>query len=120
MLRERILKGLLILVGLLFTAGIYPLFVFFSREPALSMMLSLYVTLGIFLLAAVRDPAGNRSLIAFTAWSSLAHALVMGTQAYRHIVEHQEVPGVIMLAILGVALLALKPEKPPSSATKHP
>jgi hypothetical protein len=120
MLRERILKGLLIVVGLLFTAGIYPLFVFFSREPALSMMLSLYVTLGIFLLAAVRDPAGNRSLIAFTAWSSLAHALVMGTQAYRHIVERQEVAGVIMLALIGVALLALKPEKALLLASKYP
>ena len=120
MLRERILKGLLIVVGLLFTAGIYPLFVFFSREPALAMMLSLYVTLGILLLAAVRDPAANRSLIAFTAWSSLAHALVMGTQAYMHFVERQEVPGVIMLAIVGVALLALKPEKPLPLASEHP
>jgi uncharacterized protein DUF6632 len=120
MLRERILKGLLIVVGLLFTAGIYPLFVFFSCEPALSMMLSLYVTLGIVLLAAVRDPAGNRSLIAFTAWSSLAHALVMDTQAYRHIVERQEVPGVIMLALIGVALLALKPEKALPFPSKYP
>jgi NADH:ubiquinone oxidoreductase subunit 5 (subunit L)/multisubunit Na+/H+ antiporter MnhA subunit len=120
MLRDRILKGLLIVVGLLFTAGIYPLFVFFSSEPALSMMLSLYVTLGILLLAAVRDPAANRSLIVFTAWSSLAHALVMGTQAYRHIVEHQEVPGVILLAIIGVALLALNPEKPLPLESRHP
>jgi hypothetical protein len=38
------------------------------------MMFSVYVTLGIFLLLAVRNPSASRSLIAFTAWSSLAHA----------------------------------------------
>jgi hypothetical protein len=37
------------------------------------MMLSLYVTLGVFLLIAVRNPSANRSRIAFTAWSSFAH-----------------------------------------------
>jgi hypothetical protein len=30
------------------------------------------------LLLAVRNPAAHRSLIAFTAWSSLAHGVVMG------------------------------------------
>jgi hypothetical protein len=111
MLRERMLKVLLIWVGLLFTAGIYPLLAFFSREPALAMMLSLYVTLGILLLLAVRNPTANRSLIAFTAWSSLAHATVMGAQAYRHIVGPQEVFGVIALAMIGIALLAVYPQK---------
>ena len=43
----------------------------------MAMMLSLYFTLGIFLLLAARDPSANRSLIAFTAWSSFAHAAVM-------------------------------------------
>src|SRR5260370_639789 len=65
MIRERALKAVLILVGLLFSAGVYPLTMFLSREPALAMMLSLYVTLGIFLLLAVRNPSANRSLIAF-------------------------------------------------------
>ncbi len=45
-------------------------------KPALSMMLSLYVTLGVFLLLAIRNPLANRSVIAFTAWSSFAHAAV--------------------------------------------
>jgi hypothetical protein len=39
-------------------------------------MLSLYVTLGIFLLLAARNPSANRSLVAFTAWSSFAHTTV--------------------------------------------
>jgi hypothetical protein len=44
-----------------------------------TMMLSLYGTLGIFLLIAVRNPSAHRSLIAFSAWSSFAHAVVMST-----------------------------------------
>jgi hypothetical protein len=57
MRRERALKIVLVLVGLLFTAGVIPLTMFFSREPAVPMKMSIYVTLGIFLLLAVRNPA---------------------------------------------------------------
>jgi hypothetical protein len=51
---------------------------FVKQAPALAMMLSVYVTLGIFLLLAARNPSANRSLIAFTAWSSFARAALMG------------------------------------------
>ena len=112
--RERALKIVLVLVGLLFLALIYPLTMFMRQEPALAMMLSLYVTLGIFLLLAARNPAANRSLIAFTAWSSLAHAAVMGTQALRNMIAHGELIGVAVLAVIGAALLALAPAKQPT------
>jgi hypothetical protein len=113
MIRERALKVVLVLVGLIFTAAVYPLMLFFSREPALAMMLSLYVTLGIFLLLAARNPSAHRSLIAFTAWSSFAHAAVMGTQAYRNLIARGELMGVVALVIIGVALIALAPAKRP-------
>lgn len=113
MRRERALQVVLVLVGLVFSATIYPLTIFFSREPALAMMLSLYVTLGIFLLLAARNPAAHRSLIAFTAWSSFAHALVMGTQAYRKIIGRQELIGVVVFVIIGVTLIVLAPAKQP-------
>lgn len=79
MYRERALKIILVAVGLLFTAGIYPL-VGSLLHPADSdsgdtMMLSLYVALGIFLLIAVRNPSAHWSLIAFAAWSSFATPL---------------------------------------------
>src|SRR3989475_3338038 len=77
MRRERAMKVVLVVVGLLFVAGVYPLMMFVRQEPALAMMLSLYVTLGIFLLLAARNPSANRSLIAFTAWSSFVHAILM-------------------------------------------
>src|SRR5256712_10470596 len=103
--RERALKGLLVLVGLLFVATVYPLTMFLWSEAALAMMLSLYVTLGIFLLIAARNPFANRSLIAFTAWSSLAHAAVMAAQAFRSVIPRGELLGVAALIIIGVSLI---------------
>jgi hypothetical protein len=107
-----VLKIVLAVVGLLFLATAYPLLAFLRREPALSMMLSLYVTLGVFLLLAIRDPWANRTLIAFTAWSSLAHAAVMGAQALLHVVDRGELIGVAILIVIALLLLALAPRKP--------
>jgi hypothetical protein len=90
MRRERALKVVLVLLGLLFSAGVYPLMVFVKQDPALAMMMSLYVTLGIFLLLAARAPSANRSLIAFTAWSSFAHAALMAVQAFRDFIPRRE------------------------------
>lgn len=109
--REMALKIVLALVGVLFLALTYPLIVFVRQDPATSMMFSLYVTLGVFLLLAVRDPPANRSLIAFTAWSSLAHALVMGIQAMENMVARVELVGVAVLIVIGVVLIALAPAK---------
>jgi drug/metabolite transporter superfamily protein YnfA len=111
MIQERALKVVLVLVGLIFLAGVYPLAMFFGRDPALAMMLSLYVTLGIFLLLAARNPSANRTLIAFTAWSSFAHASLMAVQAYRNVIERRELLGVASLVIIGIALIALAPAK---------
>jgi hypothetical protein len=113
MRRERALKVVLVLVGLLFTAGVIPLTMFFSREPAVPMIMSIYVTLGIFLLLAVRDPAANRSLIAFGGWANLAHAGVMAAQECRNVIERRELAGVVVFAIVGVVLVALAPAKQP-------
>jgi drug/metabolite transporter superfamily protein YnfA len=111
MWRERTLKVVLVFVGLFFCAGVYPLVLYLRQEPALSMMLSLYVTLGVFLLVAVRNPSAHRSLIAFTAWSSLAHAAVMEAQVYRKFVQHGEGWGMLILCVIGVALIAFRPAK---------
>ena len=111
MTREKALRIVLIFVGLLFVALIYPLALFMRQEPALAMMLSLYVTLGIFLLLAARNPSAHRSLIAFTAWSSFAHAAIMGTQALRNMIARGELIGVAVLVVIGVALLVLAPPK---------
>jgi hypothetical protein len=107
--REVALKTVLALVGLLFLALAYPLILFVRQDPATSMMFSVYVTLGVFLILAIRNPLASRSLIAFTAWSSFAHAAVMGTQALRNMVSRDELVGVGVLVVIGVALIALAP-----------
>ncbi len=112
MWRQRALRIVLVLVGLFFVAGIYPVVLFLRQEPALPMMLSLYVTLGVFLLIAARNPSAHHSLIAFTAWSSFAHATVMGVQAFRGFIQRGELWGVFTLAVIGVVLIALGPAKP--------
>jgi hypothetical protein len=118
--REVALKIVLALVGVLFLALAYPMFVFVRQDPALSMMLSLYATLGVFLLLAIRNPSASRSLIAFTAWSSLVHAALMGTQALRGMVARGELVGVAVLVVIGVALIALAPARQQAAARFTP
>ena len=98
MKRDKALKIVLAVVGVIFLALAYPMLIFARQDPALSMMFSLYVTLGVFLLLAIRNPWANRSLIAFTAWSSFAHAAMMGTQAMRNMVSRGELAGVAALS----------------------
>jgi hypothetical protein len=117
MIRERALKVVMVLLGLLFTAGIYPVTtIVWGRDQSAygdAMMLSLYVTLGVLLLLAVRNPPAHRSLIAFAAWSSFAHATVMGVMAFRDAREHETLAGVAILVVIGVTLLVLAPAKQP-------
>jgi hypothetical protein len=115
MRRKRVLKVVLVVVGVLFTAGIYPLAMrlFHPQKCEYSdvMLLSLYVTLGIFLLFAVRSPSAYRNVISFAAWSSFAHALVMGWQALPNVSMRADLYGSAALVVIGAALLALAPEK---------
>ena len=111
MWRERTLKVVLVVVGLVFCALVYPLIIFVKQEPALAMSFSVYVTLGIFLLFASRNPSANRSLIAFTAWSSFAHAMLMAGQAFARVIAREELVGSAVLVVVGVALIVLAPAK---------
>lgn len=116
--RERVLQVVLVMVGLLFTAGIIPLTMFFSREPAVAMIMSIYVTLGICLLLAVRNPEANRSLIGFAGWANVAHAGVMVVQEFLHVIQRQELLGVVLFGVVGVALIVLTPAKQPLERVK--
>ena len=116
--RERALKVVLVLVGLLFSAGIYPVVTSVrsgweaNKEDALPMMLSLYVTLGIFLLLAARNPSANRSVIAFAAWSSFAHAAVMAVMAVHLASERGGLLGAAaVFSVIGAALIVMAPAR---------
>jgi hypothetical protein len=64
------------------------------------------------LLLAARNPSANRSVIAFAAWSSFAHAAVMAVMGVRLAGERG---GLLMAAavfsVIGLALIALAPAK---------
>ena len=119
--REPVLKGVLVVVGLIFLFGVYPLMMYLwpsgwrwqPNQPEYEqMILGVYATLGVFLLLASRNPSANRSLIAFTAWSSLVHAAIMTLQAFRDPSEHGHLLGDIpALVIVGIALIVLAPAK---------
>ena len=116
MIRERALKVVLALVGLLFVAAIYPAVGGISRpdqsDTGDTMMMGVYATLGVFLLLAARNPSAHRSLIAFTAWSSFAHAIVMSLLGFRIPSEREGfLIGSTVLVVIGVALIMLAPAK---------
>jgi hypothetical protein len=68
----------------------------------LQMICGVYAVLGVFLIAAARDPSGNRTLISFTVWSSLVHAGIMAAQAIYdgHELGHLagDVPALLLVA----------------------
>ena len=87
--RLKQLRAALLLFGLVFIFGIYPLSVVWpsgwcwstGRSEYFEMILGIYATLGVFLLLASRDPLAHRSLIWFTVWSSVVHGAIMGAQS---------------------------------------
>jgi uncharacterized membrane protein HdeD (DUF308 family) len=116
-IRERALKVVLVLVGLLFLAGIYPLATSLwhpspSDDKGDMMMLSLYVTLGVLLLIAVRNPSEHRSLIAFAAWSSFAHGTVMVILGLQYASDRKgSLIAAAVLALIGAIFIVLAPVK---------
>lgn len=119
--RIKYLKIALVLIGITFTFIILPLTIFWpsgwswhgeGRSYYLEMILSLYATLGIFLMLAARNPLEHRSLIWFTVWSSVAHGAVMAWQSFdgHHNMGHLlgDVPA---LFIVAAVLAYLTPRK---------
>jgi hypothetical protein len=112
----RVLRVALIVLGIIFIAGVYPLTVLWPsgwawtppQSEYLQMILAIYATLGVFLLRAAREPMANLSLIWFTVWSSIVHGLVMAVQALRDPTERGHLPGdVLVLLLVGVGLAVL-------------
>ena len=124
----RYLRIALIVVGLIFIVGVYPLMMalwpsgwrWSPYQPEYEqMILGVYATLGVFLLLASRDPLQHLSLIRFTVWSSLVHAGIMTVQAIQTPGERGpllgDVPALVIVALL---LAALTPRCAPSEAAK--
>lgn len=112
------LRIVLVVVGLIFLAGVFPLTRLWpagwswgtGHSHYLMMILGVYATLGVFLLVASRDPLAHRSLIWFTVWSSVVHALIMAGQALTDPTERGHLIGdVPALLVVAIALAVLTP-----------
>ena len=111
--RIEYLKIVLIIIGLIFIFGLYPLTVIWPAGWAwhvegvslyLQMIVGVYATLGIFLILASRNPLQNLSLIWFTVWSSLVHGAIMVIQSFTY-PQHMghlfgDVPALFIIAII--------------------
>jgi hypothetical protein len=76
------------------------------------MIMGIYITLGVFLIRAAKDPLGNTSLIWFTVWSSIVHATIMLAQAIADKTEHANMLGDIpALYLVAFVLWYLMPAK---------
>ena len=126
MKRGRMLQVAVGLLGLFYVALIYPLYTDLAHSKWLlemknacdPMFLSWFIALGPFLLLAAKKPSSHRSLIAFAACQSLAHASVMTiqtVQAWKHGV-HRDFTDVVVVGVIGGILLALTLEKRKQSA----
>lgn len=124
--RIKYLRIALVVVGLTFTFGIWPLTIVWpsgwswhprGRSEYLEMILGIYATLGVFLMIASRDPMAHRSLIWFTVWSSIVHGVIMAAQSVANPQHIGHLWGDV-LALIGVAvvLAVLTPRQ--TSATK--
>jgi hypothetical protein len=115
------LRVVLVVVGLIFLVGVFPLTRLWpagwswgtGHSYYLMMILGVYATLGVFLIAASRNPLAHRSLIWFTVWSSVVHAVIMAIQAMGDPMERGHVVGdVPALLVVAVALAVLTPRGP--------
>lgn len=120
------LRVVLVIVGIIFIVGIYPLTIVWpagwawhmtGRSMYLEMILGVYATLGVFLLLAARRPLKNLSLIWFTVWSSVVHGGIMAAQSLQY-PEHRghllgDVPALLLVAlVLGVLTVRAKKGAP--------
>jgi hypothetical protein len=111
------LRVALIVIGLAFIFGFYPLSIVWpsgwtwgqAHSHYLMMIMGIYATLGVFLLMASRDPDAHKSIIWFTVWSSLVHGAIMAWQIVDDSAERGhllgDVPALFLIAIvLGVLM----------------
>lgn len=114
--RIKFLRIALIVIGLVFIFGLWPLTMIWpsgwawhaeGRSYYLEMILAIYATLGVFLILAARDPLAHRSIIWFTVWSSIVHAVVMAVQSFDHPDNIGHLWGDVLALLLVAAVLAV-------------
>jgi hypothetical protein len=127
--RLKYLRIVLVLVGLVFIFGIWPLGLVWpsgwawhasGRSEYYEMILGIYATLGVFLIIASRNPLAHASLIWFTIWSSFVHAAIMATQSLSKQQHMGHLWGdVLALVIVAAVLAALMPRRGSATAAAY-
>lgn len=122
--KEKYLKLALRLFGVIFLL-VYPLSMLWPSGWEwhggegvyyFQMIVGVYAVLGVFLIIAANNPAEHRSLISFTVWSSLVHALIMAAQAIGDSNETGHLVGDVPALLLVAAVLGyLAPGKEAAS-----
>jgi len=113
--RTKYLRIALIVVGLIFIVGIYPLTIIWpsgwswntGQSDYLQMILGIYATLGVFLLLASRNPLAHLSLIWFTVWSSIVHGGIMAVQSLANSENMGHLWGDVLALFVVAAVLAV-------------
>jgi hypothetical protein len=74
-------------------------------EYYFQMICGVYAVLGFFLIRASHNPSEHKSLISFTIWSSVVHALIMAAQAFSDDHEKGHLVGDVPALLLVAAVL---------------
>jgi hypothetical protein len=110
------LRIALVVIGLIFIFGLYPLGIVWPSGWAwgqghshyLMMIIGIYATLGVFLLIASRNPDAHKNIIWFAVWSSVVHGGIMALQSFGEAAERGhllgDVPALFLIAIILGAL----------------
>ena len=109
------LRIALVVFGLIFIFGIYPLSIVWPSgwiwgqgySHYVMMIIGIYATLGVFLLIASRNPDAHRSIIWFTVWSSVVHGGIMAVQSFSDAAEHGHLLGDVPALFLTAIILGL-------------
>ncbi len=119
--RLKYLRIALWIFGIIFIFGVFPMMQWIwpsgwswePRQPEYEQMIvGMYVTLGVFLIRAAKNPMEHLSLIWFTVWSSLVHGGIMFIQAIADQTERMNLAGdVTALLLVAIVLCVLTPRK---------
>lgn len=123
--RVKYLRIALLVVGVIFIVGIYPLTILWpsgwswntGQSEYLQMILGIYATLGVFLVIASRNPLAHRSLIWFTVWSSIVHAGIMAAQSVANSQYMGHLWGDVLALFVVAIVLALFTPRGTATAT---
>ena len=121
--KHKYLRAALYVFGVIFVVGVPAMMMLSDRwswtPPQYEyeqMIMGIYVTLGVFLILAAKNPLAHASLIWFTIWSSIVHGGIMLVQAIVDQTDRDNFFGDIpALFLVAIVLWYLMPKRPKTS-----